>query len=71
LLAKNGDNYVYMAIESTKERWYWQIARLAVCGIVLFVAIFTSVLLVTLFTKDQLRLSLQDGSTQSCFLKSH
>lgn len=60
-----------MKIEQTKERWFWKSARFAVVAIVLFCLLFTVVLLVTLLTKDQLRLSMQDGSTQACFLKSH
>ena len=60
-----------MSETSTKERWCWNITRGCVLLMVLSVVTFLVVLFATLFTKDITRVSLQDGSTQACFLKAN
>lgn len=60
---------MYMQIESIKEHWYWRLTRIAIATSVAGYIVFTVVLVVTLLTKDTVRLSMQDGSTQACFVK--
>ena len=60
---------MYMANESIKEHWYWNLTRVAIATSVAGYIVFTVVLVVTLLTKDTVRLSMQDASTQACFVK--
>lgn len=58
-----------MEIESIKEHWYWSLARISiVVGVVAYV-VFAVVLVVTLLTHNTIRVALQDGSTQACFVR--
>lgn len=60
---------MYMQNVATKERWFWTITRAAIALGVVAYTIFVVVTVITLFTNDTIRVALQDGSTQACFVQ--
>ena len=60
---------MYMANDSIKEHWYWNLTRLSIVLGTAGYLVFVVVLVVTLLTNDTIRVALQDGSTQACFVR--
>lgn len=60
---------MYMAIDSIKEHWHWNLTRLSIVLGAVGYAVFATVLVVTLLTKNTIRVALQDGSPQACFVR--
>lgn len=60
---------MYMANDSIKEHWYWNLTRLSIVVGAVGYAVFVVILVVTLLTKDTIRVALQDGSPQACFVR--